>query len=221
VYAVDATGHPGVDAAIHANASSPRFAAKKARPGTWQERCGDNIYFRDGDGRWTQARAFFHTHPTDLEKDTRHPRVFISDHFFYFGENAPSIPDRYSALVRTRQGCCCSHDATTVRSFVAWLGMTYRAGVHGNPRSRADDATVGLAHIRQRNAPARPTPQLSRLAGSRCSPSGRWRYVGRADFERTCGRRFQSLMPRYCESLTMARSTHFPRIEQLLDLRSS
>lgn len=151
----------------------PWFAAKKARPGTWRQRCGDNIYFRERDGRWAQALAFFHTRPTDLEKDTRHPRVFISDHFFYFGENAPNIPDRYSGLVRTRQGCCCSHDSATVHSFIAWLERTYRVGVHGNPRDRADDTGVGLVHVRQRNAPAGPTLQFSGPAGSRCSPPGR------------------------------------------------
>ena len=54
----------------------------------------DNIYFCGTDGQWEQALAFFHTRPADQEKDTRYPCVFISDHFFYFGESAPAIPSQ-------------------------------------------------------------------------------------------------------------------------------
>jgi hypothetical protein len=141
----------------------PRFAAKKARPRTWQERRGDNIYFRDRDGRWAQALTFFHTRPGDLEKDTRYPRVFISDHFWYFGENAPKIPSRYSALVRMRQGCGCSHNSATVRSFVTWLETTYPMGQQGDPRDVVVDTGVARLSLQQRNSPSgRPSQRAPR-----------------------------------------------------------
>jgi hypothetical protein len=82
----------------------PRFTAKKARREGWQNQCGDNIYYRDGIGRWRQALAFYHTEAGRLEKDTVHPRVFISDFFFYFGGQAAAVPAEFGSLLRTRQG---------------------------------------------------------------------------------------------------------------------
>ena len=38
-----------------------RFEGKKADASTWQGQCGDNIYFSDKAGGWTQAVAFHHT----------------------------------------------------------------------------------------------------------------------------------------------------------------
>lgn len=113
-----------------------RFAGKKASSGSWQARCGDNIYFRSGAGHWAQSDAHYHTRPGDLEKDTRYPRVFISDHFYYFGENAPAVPAEYASLIQTRQGCRCSGDPETARRFIGWLEQAFAPGLHGDPRDR-------------------------------------------------------------------------------------
>jgi hypothetical protein len=131
----------------------PRFAEKKADASTWQGRCGDNIYFRDAGGQWAQGPAFNHTDDRLFGKDTRYHHVFISDHFFYFGENAPDIPEEYSSLVRTTQGCCWRrHDPNTVGEFIVWIEQ-YSTGartvecsgsrLHGLPRDR--DAGEGCA----------------------------------------------------------------------------
>jgi Nucleotide modification associated domain 2 len=115
--------------------NDPRFAEKKPDARTWQGRCGDNIYFRGKTG-WLQARtAFNHKDADTIRKDTRYPRVFISDHFFYFGENALVIPKKYSSLVRKTQGCCCRHDPEVVRDFIGWIEQ-YPTGRHGAPRDR-------------------------------------------------------------------------------------
>jgi len=111
-----------------------RFAAKKASRRGWQNRCGDNIYHRDESGAWRQALAFHHTEPGRLEKDTKHPRVFISDYFFYFGDQAPNLPAEFGSLIWTSQGCRCNHDPETVTAFVEWLTSTYAPGLHGPPR---------------------------------------------------------------------------------------
>jgi len=131
--------------------SASQFAGKKADASTWQGRCGDNIYFRDKAGGWAQGLAFTHTDRESRRKDTRYHKVFISDHFFYFGENAPEIPEAYSSLVRTTQGCCYKkHDPNTVREFIAWVeqystgvpllinvdGVTGKTKLHGLPRDR-------------------------------------------------------------------------------------
>jgi hypothetical protein len=117
----------------------PRFAEKKPDGRSWRKRCGDNIYFRDVAGRWVQARAFYHTSPELIEQDTRYARVFVSDHYFYFGENAPALPAEFASLVQTRQGCT-YHEGETVQAFIEWLEQKYQPGVHGEPRDREEEA---------------------------------------------------------------------------------
>jgi hypothetical protein len=118
----------------------PRFAAKKPRDDTGQNRCGDNIYYRDESGAWRQALAFHHIEPGSLEKDTKNPRVFISDYFFYFGDMAPNLPAEFGSLIQMRQGCRCNHEAETVAAFVEWLTSTYTPGLHGPPRDTSEAA---------------------------------------------------------------------------------
>jgi hypothetical protein len=133
----------------------PRFAVKKARAGSWQERCGDNIYRRDEDGEWVQAVAFFHTTPGIIEQDLRHPRVFISDYFFYFGENAPAIPTKFATLVQIRQGTS-YHQGVIVQAFIDWLQQTYQPGLLGEPRDREHDLVTpcGLDPTKKPAAPS-------------------------------------------------------------------
>jgi hypothetical protein len=121
----------------------PRFAEKKTDLGSWQKRCGDNIYYSDAAGRWRQSEtAYFHTSPGDINQDTRYPRVFISEHFYYFGENAVDFPHKYISLIQTRQGCSCNHKAETLQSFISWLEKTYLLGINGQPRDRNETPTA-------------------------------------------------------------------------------
>ena len=106
-----------------------RFARKKAREETWKDRCGDNVYRKDATGRYEQAVAF---QPYFLQKcidqDLRHPRVFISDYFFYFGEKADFHPEKFTRLLRTGkwpQGCGAYHKGELVDEFVDWLEKKY------------------------------------------------------------------------------------------------
>lgn len=124
-----------------------RFTRKRPSSGSWRKRCGDNIYFRNKAGRWMQADTFHHASSAQIAKDTRYPRVFISDYFFYFGENAPILPIEFASLIRARNGCCCNEDKEeTSRAFIEWLEETYQPGLHGLPRDREQDtgASCGI-----------------------------------------------------------------------------
>jgi hypothetical protein len=120
----------------------PRFEYKKPRPrGDWRNRCGDNIYFKDANGDYQQAFTFSHREPGYLKKDTRRPRVFISDHFFYFGEKAPNIPAEFGELIQQRQGCRKNFPPEVVDSFLTWLEQTFTPGLLGLPRDRTHERT--------------------------------------------------------------------------------
>jgi hypothetical protein len=130
IYAMEVFEAPGFDAYYN----DQRFECKKPRfDRTWKEACGDNIYHRDCDGKWVQDRSPFHG-PDNLDQDTQYPAVFVSKHFYYFGENAPAVPREFASLIWGRCGCKCSHVGETAEGFVAWLRATFSPGVLGNPR---------------------------------------------------------------------------------------
>jgi len=54
--------------------------------------------------------------------------------FYYFGAEAPAIPERFGKLIWGRQGCKCSYPEELARTFVQWLQASFESGVHANPR---------------------------------------------------------------------------------------
>ena len=86
----------------------PRFQQKKPDVnGSWGRRCGDNMYYKDDNGGWSQCRTLHHGSAAHIRKDLRHPRVFIGEHFYYFGAEAVDIPASCVDLIWRRQGCKC------------------------------------------------------------------------------------------------------------------
>jgi len=127
---------------------APRFNKKKpVINGTWRQRCGDNMYFKDAAGNWKQHPSLFHRDEDVIRKDLKNQYVFISKHFYYFGNKAFKIPIKYSDLIWRSQGVKCSHDSECVKGFVGWLKTKYKPGVHGEPidrerKARATSQTI-------------------------------------------------------------------------------
>ena len=130
IYAMEVSKILSFDTYYH----DPRFERKKPKiKGPWKELRGDNMYYRDDQGKWQQHPTWNHPGEEQKMQDLKHPYVFISEHFYYFGENAIEIPVEYAALIRKRQGCKCSHAPELVRGFLSWLVQTQTPGVHGDP----------------------------------------------------------------------------------------
>lgn len=81
--------------------ADPRFALK--RPdlrGSRMRAFGDNIYHHDKNGDWKQEDSH-HSLPggavnlVNLRDDTQTDRVLISEEFWYFGRDAPLIPEQF------------------------------------------------------------------------------------------------------------------------------
>jgi len=113
--------------------TDPKFQRKKPlMTGTWRQRCGDYIYWQDGDD-WCQLVSPYHYSKKDLRKDTKHPYALVSKHFYYFGNVAIQIPKQFDSLVWKKQGCKFDHNVTTVNNFLEWLDKTKSSGRHGEP----------------------------------------------------------------------------------------
>lgn len=80
--------------------NSSRFAVKRpVRNGSVVMAVGDNIYHRNSCGAWIQADSH-HSLPdgtpdvSNLQRDTSADAVLLSDCFYYFGREAPTIPPK-------------------------------------------------------------------------------------------------------------------------------
>ena len=112
--------------------NDPRYENKK--PGVDNPR-GDNIYSpTNGELQQLPNPAHDERHETgDLSTN----RVLISDVFFYFGKEAPTIPKRFQHIVHTTQG----HKRIRSRDrgydkateFIRWLEGEYKPGIYGEP----------------------------------------------------------------------------------------
>lgn len=108
----------------------PRFALKKPQvSGDAVQRCGDNMYYKQGD-EWVQIESPFHR--GELETDTKNPYVFISTRFFYFGRDAVELPEEFRGLLKTGSGCRWDESDRHDR-FLKWLQESFDEGMHAKP----------------------------------------------------------------------------------------
>lgn len=121
----------------------PRFQYKKpVMNGTLVAMYGDNFYHKDQVGKWVQEDSAHCNidgtcHTEHLKKDTGGKNVLISEHFFYFGDTSPVIPENLLDICHTRQG----HKKLADRQqdeLITWLRNDFRPGIHGDPLNWAE-----------------------------------------------------------------------------------
>lgn len=107
---------------------------------------GDNIYHHVGN-KWMQEPSHHSNvdgsiNYINLERDTQTDRVLIGTEFYYFGNNAISIPTEYSILIgKGRNHKVCSEEML-VNDFINYVRCNYRRGINGVPYSRKSDNFV-------------------------------------------------------------------------------
>jgi len=101
---------------------------------------GDNIY-HTSDGEWMQEPS--HHSKTDgtinyinLNRDTQADRVLVATEFYYFGENAISVPTIFNPLIWRHIGYKICDDDLLVGKFVQYIRQHYDSGIYGTPYSR-------------------------------------------------------------------------------------
>lgn len=113
--------------------SDPHFIDKKpVRNGSQKMLVGDNIYHRDPrTHRWVQADSHHSladgsVNQDNLRRDTSSDGVLISRHFFYFGLNAPTIPNRFLDSIGFENGIGHRvYDESDCRDLLRWLNETF------------------------------------------------------------------------------------------------
>ena len=110
----------------------PRFQSKKPSfSGTFQQRCGDTIYFKDPNNGWQQRESFH------CEDDVKHNlsgiNILVSQYFWYFGKKAPLMQPEHKEIIKKGRGHNSSTNPSVVDGVIDWLKKTWPLGIHGEP----------------------------------------------------------------------------------------
>lgn len=104
---------------------------------------GDNIFIFDDGHTNIRANAAHALRPDKIQSHLSSPEVLISDQFWFFGKEAPRLPDRFTDT-RLVQGARRGHKPITdnkiCQDFYDWLCQTYPLGIHGQHRDTKNPA---------------------------------------------------------------------------------
>jgi len=111
--------------------TNPIFLDKKPiRNGSQKMMVGDNIYYHDSSSNeWSQADSHHSmadgsVNLDNLNKDTSSKNVLISQHFLYFGREAPVVPHELLNTIGYKNGIghrVFNENTTGVRTLIDWL----------------------------------------------------------------------------------------------------
>lgn len=118
-----------------------RFESKKPIiEGSLVKMYGDNIYHQDANNKeWIQEDSAHSldqgvTNENHMKRDIGGKYVLVSQEFYYFGENAPKIPEELKNVCNEGRDMKYKTIPQEVReSFVLWLKDSYKSGIHGDP----------------------------------------------------------------------------------------
>ena len=117
-----------------------RFQYKKpVLNGSIVQLYGDNIYHKDQDGNWIQDDSAHSEiegvkNEGHLLADTRGEYVLIATEFYYFGDQAIKVPEKYKKICN--DGRNVKGPAIPIEQadgLVKWLKANYENGIQGDP----------------------------------------------------------------------------------------
>ncbi|MGA4099923.1 hypothetical protein ACI2S5_02930 [Ralstonia nicotianae] len=120
-----------------------RFQHKKpSRTGSVKQLFGDNIYRRDGNGKWIQADSHHslsdgRPNPRNIANDTQSEGVLVSEHFAYWGSKAIEVPQIFldfdGETLLIGRGYRRHFSGAFVNQFVQWVEGLHMQGFLGAP----------------------------------------------------------------------------------------
>jgi len=114
-----------------------RFQYKKPNTGgSLVTMYGDNFYHKEGD-IWVQENSAHSnincsTNEKHLKTDVDGKNVLISDNFYYFGNQAPKIPNELLDVCHAGIGQKFVPD-NIKNEFIEWLTLYHKKGINGDP----------------------------------------------------------------------------------------
>lgn len=98
---------------------------------------GDNFYHKDKNDNWIQEDS---AHSNDdgtpnqqhLETDTGGENVLVAELYYYFGDNAPLLPEKLKGICHTGIGEKKLKDEEGA-SLIAWINENFTPGIKGDP----------------------------------------------------------------------------------------
>lgn len=105
----------------------------------------DAVYRERDDGTFERLNPGYHPKPKQQEKDLSGPvLVFDRKASWYFGENAPRLPEHLIDLAAAgRPIFVKGGTADRIEAFEAWLRGHWEPGVHGTPRDANPAISAG------------------------------------------------------------------------------
>lgn len=124
------------------------FPEKRPDPhGTYEQQCGDNLYYLNGDN-WARLPSAEHNTPDNFMQD-RGRRVYLAEgtaNYWYFGA-ASDLPeladfaDHFPWLIKDGHGVEYEYESSRIFAFIDWLHGLNQCGLIGKPRDRVHTTT--------------------------------------------------------------------------------
>ena len=123
--------------------SDPRFLRKRPNlKGSVKQAFGDNIYFKDENGRWHQLDSHHsypegRSNPHNIQRDTSADRVLIGSKYAYWGGRGPKIPGEFRDYngvdICSGRGYKSRFPTGLVKDFIQWFHSLDIYGFQGEP----------------------------------------------------------------------------------------
>lgn len=99
---------------------------------------GDNIYHCGAHGGWVQEDSHHsldggEENVLNSERDLSADKVLVGSHYYYFGRDAPEVPEQFADIRKARRGHICHLPPQEVAGFLTWLQREHAPGCHGLP----------------------------------------------------------------------------------------
>lgn len=101
---------------------------------------GDNIYHHVGE-EWVQEPSHHSLEDgsinyANLNRDIQTDRVLIATEFYYFGNNAIDIPQKFDKLIGRGRNHTVCRDESIIEEFIDYISINYDKGIQGIPYCR-------------------------------------------------------------------------------------
>lgn len=105
------------------------------RTDDWRLRVGDCIYDFSNGGKPTIRKSVHNE--SNRKRDLSGVSSLLSNHFYYFGEEARPLPNELKQIIKTNQGHRKIENELIVKEFENWISQFDKNKIYANPQMRS------------------------------------------------------------------------------------